>query len=231
MRSGVGRVAREAGNERVSGVFLDVDHRIEEFAAQQGERRAPVKEDVMERIGENLADPDDAGEDVLQEEEMDHSEGDTSDAHEEPDQAEVVKVTGKVGCGMQGSEEGWGDKQKDGCHCPAGHQDDFSPEVVSDLDLFLMLVGDLVDLVVVVGFEEEVSRLTGGHRDSPSDQSGCRGVDEQESIGDEKAQCADEVQSLVDSGLVIESMIVPALDPQGFEIRDGLSHRLVSGRM
>jgi hypothetical protein len=75
-------------------------------------------------------------------------------------------------------------------------------------------MGRVVDVIVTPGLEEKVARLPGGHRNQPADQSGGNRIDEQQSIGDQKAGGADEVQALVDPAVMVVAMVIPALRAQ-----------------
>ena len=70
---------------------------------------------------------------------------------------------------------------------PDRHQHDLALEIVADLDLFLVLVGRLVDVVVALRLEEEVAGLPGGHRHQPADQRRQRGIREHQRIGAQEA--------------------------------------------
>lgn len=203
---------KRAGSEAPSGMLADVDHGVEEFSAQQGQGGAPIEENVMEGIGEDLAHPNDAGDDVLYEEELEHTEGDASDADAEPDLAQAMEVAGKIGYRRKGPEERGGEKQEDWSQRPEAHEDDLTAEVVAHLDVFLMLVGDLIDPVEVMRFEEEVTSLACGHGDTPCHEGGGGGIDEEQGVGDQEAEGTHQVKALVDSGLVIEPMVIPTLD-------------------
>jgi hypothetical protein len=86
--------------------------------------------------------------------------------------------------------------------------------------IFLVLVADLVDLVEAARLEEEVARLARDHRHAPADDRGSGGVDEQQRVGDQEADRADQVQALVDAALVVEAMVVVAL--LGHKVQEGI---------
>ncbi|MHC2594237.1 hypothetical protein ACVIG9_008293 [Bradyrhizobium ottawaense] len=136
----------------------------------------------------------------------------------EPDLGNLPHEVGRGRPGGEQAEQRGISEQHQGRSRPDRHQHHLALKVVADLDLFLVLVGGLVDVVVAVRLEEEVTGLARGHRDQPADQCGDDRVDEQPDIGEEKAQRADEVQALVDAAVVIVAMVVPALDPQLLEI-------------
>jgi len=77
-----------------------------------------------------------------------------------------------------------------------------------------MFVGSLVDGVVALGLEEEMSGLATDHGHQPCNQSRGRGVLEDRHIGGQEAHCAEQVQRLVDTAVVVVAMVIPALDFQ-----------------
>jgi glutamate-1-semialdehyde 2,1-aminomutase len=66
------------------------DDGIDQLAAQQEERCAPVELDVVERVGQDLGEPDEAGLHVLREEEVHGPEQHGPDPQREPAQREVA---------------------------------------------------------------------------------------------------------------------------------------------
>jgi hypothetical protein len=48
-------------------------------------------------------------------------------------------------------------------------------QIVADLDLFLVLMGGLVDHVVVAGLEEKMADLAAGHANKPRNENGNTG--------------------------------------------------------
>jgi hypothetical protein len=72
----------------------------------------------------------------------------------------------------------------------------------------------LVDVVVALRLEEEVSRLARRHGDEPAEQRRDDRLEEQQRVGAEEARGADEVQRLVDPAVVVVAMVVPALGSQ-----------------
>ena len=64
--------------------------RVDQFAAQQVERRLVVELDIVERVGEDLGHPHQSGLHVLDEEQVHGAEQQTADADSQPDQADVV---------------------------------------------------------------------------------------------------------------------------------------------
>jgi len=95
-------------------------------------------------------------------------------------------------------------------------QDHLAAQVVPHLDVFFVFMGGLIDLVIPLGLEEKVPRLPADHGDEPADQSGCHGIREHHDVGNEKADGAQQVQGLIDSALVVVTVIVPSLSSQFF---------------
>jgi len=93
-------------------------------------------------------------------------------------------------------------------------QDDLPLEVVANLDLFLVLVGGVVDLVVTLRLEEKVAALAAHHRHQPGDQRGCSGVEKQQHVGRQEGESTQQVQRLVDPAVMVVAVVVPALCPQ-----------------
>jgi hypothetical protein len=58
--------------------------------------------------------------------------------------------------------------------------------------------------------------LTRGHGHQPSQERSPCWLNEEQAIGDEKTNRAQQVQGLVDAAMVVIAMIVPTLDPQSF---------------
>src|SRR5262249_2790437 len=100
---------------------------------------------------------------------------------------------------------------------PDRHQDDLAPEVVPDLDLFLVFMRRFVRLVVALRFEEEVSDLPADHRSQPSYESRGDRVGKQHCVRAQKADGAQQVKRLVDPAMVVITVIVPALQAQGLQ--------------
>ena len=74
-----------------------------------------------------------------------------------------------------------------------------------------MFLCGLVDFVVSQGLKKEVTRLTSGHGDQPSDECRDHRINEQHGISDHKADGADEVQALIDPTVVVVAMVIKAL--------------------
>ena len=71
----------------------------------------------------------------------------------------------------------------------------------------------MVDRVIAVGLEEEVTGLPRQHR-KPADEAGERRIRKEQAVADEKDQCADQMQRLIDPALMVVAIIVPALRAQ-----------------
>ncbi len=124
---------------------------------------------------------------------------------------------GGAGVGLEYPEQRWIEKQHERRRRPDRQQHDLASQIVADLYFFLEFVGRLVDLVIALGLEEEMTGLPGRHRNQPADQRRQRRVREHQRIGDEEADRADQVQGLVDPAVVIITMIVPSLQFEGLE--------------
>src|SRR5664280_1944309 len=64
--------------------------------------------------------------------------------------------------------------------------------------------------------------LSCGHRDQPADQRGLDRIDEHQGIADQETERADEVQTLVDTAVMIIAMVIP---PLGSQCRHESLHR------
>ena len=93
-------------------------------------------------------------------------------------------------------------------------QDHLALQVVPHLDLFLVLVGRLVDVVVALGLEEKVPGLPADHRHQPADERRLGRVRERRDVGNDEADRAQQVQRLIDTAVMIETVIVPSLSLQ-----------------
>ena len=79
-----------AGSISALSAALHVRHRVDQLAAQQVQRRLVVELDVVERVGEDLGHPHQAGLHVLQEEQVHGAEQQAADAERQPDHADVA---------------------------------------------------------------------------------------------------------------------------------------------
>jgi len=121
------------------------------------------------------------------------------------------------GPGWKHAEEVRNKPDCQGADRPQAHQNDLAHQVVADLDLFFVFVSRLIDLVVAFGLKEEMTRLPAGHRDAPGQQRCVGGVHEQKGIGRDKAQCAEQMQALIDSAMMVIAVIVPAKNGERFK--------------
>ena len=78
-----------------------------------------------------------------------------TDADGQPDRAGMTDEVEPAGGRRKDTEQRREEKQRHRRHAPDDQQDDLAMLVVADLDIFLVLVGGVVDGVVTVGFEEK----------------------------------------------------------------------------
>jgi len=199
----------------------DVIHRINSLAPQQEEGGCVIHLDIVKWICNDFEGPRDRGHRITNDQQLSHTEQKAADADREPDQPDRVPELGHCGPGRQGAKEIAFEPDHQRTSRPESHQHHFAHQVVADLNFFFVFVGGLVDLVVPFGLEEEMSRLAAGHRDTPGQQGGIGGVNEQQTVGGHKAQGTEEVQALVDPAMVVVAVIVPAQD---FERLEKLFH-------
>ena len=83
-----------------------VPHRIDQLAPHQVERRLVVELDVVERVGDDLGHPHEAGLDVLEEEQMHGAEQQPAEADRQPHQRDVVHELGRAGVRLEDAEQG-----------------------------------------------------------------------------------------------------------------------------
>ncbi len=195
----------------------DVVHRVDELTLHEVVGRLVVERDVMEGVRDDLGEPDEAGLDVPDEEQLDGAEDQTADADHDPHHGDVVEQLRVVAVGLEQAEQRGIEVEGEGRDGPQRHQHDLALKVVADLDVFLVLVGGLVDLVIIPRLEEEVADLTARHADEPGEQHGRNRVLENQDVGAHEAAGAQEVQSLVDTAVMIKAVVIPTLHPQGFE--------------
>jgi len=84
-------------------------------------------------------------------------------------------------------------------------------QVVANFDVLFVFMRRVVDVVIALGFEEEVARLAADHGDEPADQGGHHGILEHHHISDDETQRAQKMQGLIDPAVVVKTMIVPTL--------------------
>src|ERR1700733_8946144 len=78
-------------------------------------------------------------------------------------------------------------------------------------------MGRVVDLVVTLGLEEEVSGLPADHRYQPANERRGRRTLEDQAICCQKAERAQQVEGLINAAVMIVAVVVPPLDSQSFE--------------
>jgi len=165
----------------------------------------------VERIGQDLHHPRQRTQPALEPQQLQHAEEQAADAEGKPGDAHVVHEATEVRGRADEPEERRLQPQQQRHAGPQAHQHHLAADVVADLHRFLVRVAHLVDVVEAARLEEEVAALPRHHRDAPADDGRQRRVHEQQHIGHEEAEGADEVQRLVDAALVIEAVVVPPL--------------------
>src|SRR5215467_8274247 len=171
----------------------DVPHRIEQLPAHEVQGRPVVEHDVVERVREDLSHPHEASLHVLEKEQVDRAEDETAEPDGQPHQGDIVyKLCGRRMWFEQPEQARV--KIQDERRCgPDRHQHDLALQVVTDLDLFLVLVRRVVDLVVVPGLEEEVTNLPACHPHNPCQQHGGSWILEDEQVCTQKARSTQQV--------------------------------------
>ena len=137
-----------AGPAGLASSVLRMRHRIDEFAAQQIERRLVVELDVVERVGDDLRHPHQARLHVLEEEQVHGAEDEAADADGDPHQGDMVHEGGDVGVRLEDAEQAGIEIEHQRRQGPDRHQHHLAPQVVAELDVFLVLVRRVVDRVV-----------------------------------------------------------------------------------
>ncbi|WP_382327129.1 hypothetical protein ACFJGX_22740 [Hydrogenophaga sp. UC242_50] len=171
----------------------------------------------MERVGEDLGHPHQAGLHVSDEEQVHGAEQQAAHAQREPQRAHLADERHAVRVRLEQAEHAGSGPHQQRRAGPQGHQHHLAAQVVTDLDLFLVFVRGLVHVVVALGLEEEMAGLAAGHGHEPGDQRRQHGVGPQQGISHHEAHGADEVQRLVDAAVVVIAVVVPALDFKGLE--------------
>src|ERR1700738_5461723 len=100
------------------------------MARQKMERRAVVELDVVEGIGGDLGDPHQSGLKILQDEQLDRAEGYSSQAHHQPDFADMADEFGRAGMGDEDPEQRRIENQKERRGGPDGQQHELAVYVV-----------------------------------------------------------------------------------------------------
>ena len=148
----------------------------------------------MERIREDLGQPRQSGLRITYEAKLDGAEQQSAHADHQPHGSDIVQEGGRTGCGRQQPAQRRIGQHDQRSERPDGHQDDLAAQVVTDLDLFLVLVRGLVGLVIALGLEEEVARLARRHRNEPGHQRGRCRVGKQQGISPQETQRTEEMQ-------------------------------------
>ena len=122
-------------------------HRVDQLAAQQVQRRSVVEHDVVERIGDDLGDPYQSGLHIL----MKNSCTVRNSSAPKPTTSQIMPTCahelsrGARDAGNSPNRVG-SNHSTPGDSAQIDQQHDLAPQVVADLDVFLVLVGGLVDL-------------------------------------------------------------------------------------
>src|SRR5258708_21179762 len=104
---------------------------VDQLTLQQIQRRLVIELQVIERIGNNLCHPDEAGLDVADKEQMDSAEQETADPDREPD---LCNLTGEISKGdpwLEQAEQGRIEEQDHRGQCPDRHQPTPAPQVLA----------------------------------------------------------------------------------------------------
>jgi len=166
----------------------------------------------VERVGDDLGRPHQARLHVIDEEQVHCAKHQSAQAHGEPDLTQVLHEVTEAGGGIREQPQAGGvDPQDHGDGGPDGHQHNFALQVVADLDVFLVLVGGVVHLVVALRLEEEVTRLPARHGHEPGQQRGGHRVGEHQEVGTDETRRAEQVQRLVYAAVVIVAVVIPTL--------------------
>jgi len=165
----------------------------------------------VEWVGEDLGEPHQPGLNAAQEEQVDGAEQERPGRQRDPEPRQVREEALQVGVGCEQPAERRCEHQQQRRQPPDRVQDDLAPKVVADLHLLLVGVGGLILLVVALGLEYEVADLPDAHGEDPAKQRGSHRLREQQHVRHQEAERAHQVQRLVDTAVVIEAVIVPAL--------------------
>jgi len=88
------------------------------------------------------------------------------------------------GVHREGTAQGRIEQEHAGRQRPNREQYELAFEVIADLNVFLVLMGRLIDHIVALGLEQKVPRLTADHCHQPADQGGCRRIREDRDVSD-----------------------------------------------
>jgi len=73
-----------------------------------------------------------------------------------------------IGSRRKHAEQRWFEPQYGGAERPDRQQHDLAAQIVTNLNVFFVLVGSVVHLVVALGLKEEVASLPGDHGHQPA---------------------------------------------------------------
>jgi len=148
----------------------------------------------VKRIGDDLRDPYQTRLHVADEEQLHGAEQQTAEAHRQPQDANVADEFSGARRGLEQAEQRGAEPQHGRGQRPDGQQHDLAVQVVTHLDVFLVLVGGMVDLVITLGLEEEVTGLAAYHGHQPAEHGRERRAFPHDGVGRQEAQRADQVQ-------------------------------------
>lgn len=171
-----------------------------------------IKLHVVKRIGGDLHRPNEPGPNVTNKEELDGPEQEAANTDSEPEKTDVpdelscrlVPLNEPKQCRIVDEDE-----RRQG---PNRHQDNLAAQIIADFDLLLVFVRRVVDMVVALRLEKKVAGLTTRHRDEPSDFRRHRRIDERYRVGRKETQRTQQMQGLVDPAVMIEAVIIKALN-------------------
>ena len=186
-------------------------HRIDQLTRHQVERRSVIKHEVVERIGQNFGHPDQARLHVADEEQLNSPEQQGAKTDHQPNLANMLNEGGMIRMSRENPKERGTYPKQRWRQRPDKHENDFASEVVTDLDIFLVLMGGMVDFVIVSRLKEEVAGLAADHSDQPAKERGSCRVLKDQHVRAEKADRTQEVEGLVDTAVVVKAVIVPPL--------------------
>ena len=124
----------------------------------------------MEGIGRDFQRPDQSGSHVAQKEQVDGAEDQPAEADVQPDESEALEVTSTDHFLIQQTQEIGAEVEDCRSHRPQRHEHYLTSQVVANLDVFLVLVGGSIHVVIPARFKEEMPGLARRHRDAPGDE-------------------------------------------------------------
>src|SRR5262249_23329745 len=138
-------------------------HWMYELSAHKMRWCAVIQHNVVKRMGDDLGHPSQAVRDVLDEEKLDGAKEQPANSNGQPQERDAVQKLGRSRMGFKKTEERGIKNQHQGREDPDRHEHHFALQVVTDLDVFLMLVCCSVDFVVVARLEKEMTNLPARH--------------------------------------------------------------------